>query len=111
MKPIIIEPKKSSLSNYFNYQWDELEVKKSNETGAGNGVFARVNLPVGTMIPILGKQISQAEFNGLEQRHKATHVWNFYKKNLIIDGDPKLNPQGLNIALIVNEPSKDWSET
>ena len=49
------------------YTWKELEVKQSNEKNAGNGVFAKENLRVGTMIPIIGKQVSPDV--------RGTHTW------------------------------------
>ena len=50
MKPTIIEPVKAA----DHYEWAGLEVRRSNEADAGSGVFARVNLRAGLMVPILG---------------------------------------------------------
>ena len=92
------------------YEWDELEVKQSEEPGGGLGVFAKVKLTPGTIIPILGKKISEAEFNRLEKSQTATHCWVFYqqqkKDNFVLNGDPALNKHGINIAMLINEPSK-----
>ena len=96
----IIEPKKVGEK----YVWSELEVRKSGEPGGGNGVFARVALSAGTMIPILGIRIKPAKVAILKKQNKATHISEY--RGLIINGDPEINKTGLNIALLVNEPSK-----
>ena len=88
-----------------NYAWSELEVRKSEEAGGGCGVFAKVNLKAGTLIPILGRRITAAGHLKLEEKHQATHVW-VYDSNLIIDGRSGVNHTGLNISMILNESLK-----
>jgi len=98
LEPIEVSPCK--------YEWQELEVRASQEPGAGDGVFARVNLPAGTVIPILGKIITGEKFAAMEADRTATHVWNYYQNDVIVDGNPALNKHGLNIAMMINEPLK-----
>ena len=71
-------------------------------------MFASVDLTPGTIIPILAKKITQAEFDKLKKSHTAIHIWDYYqsKDNIILNGDPKLNTHGLNISMLINEPSK-----
>jgi hypothetical protein len=76
------------------FYWPELEVKQSNEKNAGNGLFAKVPLRAGTVIPSLG----------VLTKKKGTHVYDGQ------DGNPKINPfkgvgnWGLSIAMMANEP-------
>ena len=85
------------------WRWKELEVKKSLETGSGDGLFAKKDLAVGTMIPICGTKKKG------EMKMKS-HGWTYSKKDdYYIDGDPKINPYngvgnfGLSIAMMPNE--------
>ena len=48
MKPNIIEPVKAG----DRWEWAELEVRRSNESNAGSGVFARADLRAGLMVPM-----------------------------------------------------------
>jgi hypothetical protein len=102
MKPIsILLPVKVG---YCKYTWKELEVKESKEKNAGQGVFAKESLRVGTMIPIIGKQVS-SEVRG-------THTWVRHGKKKAIDGNPEIKPYdgignfGLSIAMMINESTK-----
>ena len=97
---MILQPREETRCGYV---WDELEVKPSNELNAGDGVFARVNLKAGTMIPILGKKINRVI--------NPSHVW-IYRGRKAIDGHPSINPykgvgsRGLAIAMMINESTK-----
>jgi hypothetical protein len=103
MKANIIEPIRATNGKW---NWPELELKQSNQPNAGKGVFARVNIPVGTMVPLLGKVISSAEHDKLMTSLQATHTFSFYRTNIIINGNPRINNHGLNIAMMTNEPCK-----
>jgi hypothetical protein len=78
------------------WTWDELEIKKSTEKNAGNGLFAKTALEAGTVIPHIGKPTTK----------RGTHI--FAGK----DGNPNLNPyngignNGLSIAMMVNESQR-----
>ena len=87
------------------FYWNELKVQKSNEVDGGAGVFARINLKAGTLLPILGRRITPTEHLKLEEKHQATHVW-VYDSNLIIDGRDAVNNTNLNIAMKINESKK-----
>lgn len=105
-KATILQP--NTIINLFDddreehgFFWDELYIQPSTEKGAGFGVFAKKKLPIGTMIPILGKRVESVE--GL------THGWEYYRSTEFVDGNPSLNPfdgignYGLSIAMMVNE--------
>jgi len=85
------------------YKWDLLEVKKSTQPSAGNGVFAKQDIHVGAMFPIVGKPIDITD--------TPSHGWHYCGKNkgTAVDGNPDLNPYnntgnyGLSIAMMVNE--------
>ena len=79
-KSIILEPIETSPCVY---EWKELEVRTSKQPNAGNGVFAKVELKAGTLIPLLGVKISGIERDRLEEVNKATHVWDYYQNDLI----------------------------
>jgi hypothetical protein len=70
-------------------------VKQSEEKGAGQGLFAKVDLLAGTVIPYLGKPTTR----------RGTHIFNG------LDGNPKILPykgvgnRGLSIAAMANEPA------
>ena len=98
-KATILQPTKEG----GGYVWGALEIKTSKEKGAGDGVFAKVPLRVGTMIPILGKRVSLD--------HDTTHGWKYYSKEAV-DGHPSIDPYkgvgnfGLSIAMMINESAK-----
>jgi hypothetical protein len=97
---MILQPTKED----FGYVWNDLEIKQSEEAGAGDGVFAARLLPVGTMIPILGKKVDL-------DLHNFTHGW-VYRNKQAVDGNPSIKPykgvgnNGLSIAMMINEPTK-----
>jgi hypothetical protein len=100
-KGTILQPHKARSCKYT---WPGLEVKKSKEKNAGDGVFATKALPVGTMIPIIG------QFHEGETPSALTHSWQYYGKNSgYVDGHPDHNPfkkvgnYGLSIAMMLNE--------
>jgi hypothetical protein len=49
-KALILQPVREN----FGWVWPQLEVKQSGEKGAGQGLFATVDLLAGTVIPYLG---------------------------------------------------------
>lgn len=65
---VILKPVKETERGYI---WRELEVKQSEQKGAGMGVFARTNLAVGSIIPIVGHIIGQAA--GKTHAYNATN--------------------------------------
>jgi hypothetical protein len=85
------------------YEWDLLEVKTSLQINAGNGVFAKQSLPIGTMFPIVGK--------AFPNNKESSHGWTYYSRTpeRSIDGHPTIHPHkgvgsfGLAIAMMVNE--------
>ena len=97
------------------YDWPMLEVKPSSETGGGNGVFAVETLMPGTMIPILGKPMSENSVRKRIEENTFTHgyqyQWIFNKKG--VDGHPRENKFqnvgtfGLAIAMMINESSSN----
>jgi len=74
--------------------WPHLRVDTSEEPGAGLGLFARVPLRTGTMIPYIGQPAIGP----------GTHVFNG------MDGHPQLDPhrqignRGWSVAAMANEP-------
>ncbi len=102
-KPKIIQPRKVGECKY---EWKEVEVRQSKEKGAGSGVFAQKNLPVGVMIPIIGN------FQSGEVPTELTHGWQYQRQPYFVDGDPTQNPHkgvgnfGLSIAMMCNELTK-----
>ena len=100
LKPKILLPRKI---NNCRYVWDELEVRKSLEKGAGYGVFSTKNLPVGTMIPIIGTHARKKE--------TGTHLY-ARRDGVKINGDPNIKPYkkvgtfGLSISMMLNESVK-----
>jgi hypothetical protein len=88
------------------YEWTCLELGASRIAGGGHGVFAKSDIPMGAMIPILGKKVAMFE----EIPHEASHGWSgkcAHSSNL--DGHPSIHPHkgvgcfGLSIAMMVNE--------
>ena len=82
------------------FTWPNLKIKQSREENAGKGVFATRALPVGTMIPIIGKTVQEAD----------DYCWSRYRHNKnILSGNPIYNSYkgvgcfGLAIALMANE--------
>jgi len=76
--------------------WPQLEVKASEEPGAGLGLFARVPFSCGTMIPYIGKSTAGS----------GSYV--FHGE----DGDPSIDPyrsigsRGWSVAAMANEPTR-----
>ena len=74
--------------------WPQLRVATSKEPGAGLGLFARVPLRTGTMIPYIGQPATGP----------GTHVFQG------VDGHPHLDPhrqvgsRGWSVAAMANEP-------
>lgn len=71
------------------------------------GVFSKVELQPGTVIPILGVQITEAVLDTMMSQINATHVWRYNLRRqpkLFVDGHP--DSTGLNIAMMLNEPIK-----
>lgn len=95
-----------------NFTWPGLALRASTMSAAGQGVFATEDLPVGTMIPILGSLVSDRL--GSE---RSSHVWCHRKpmrgtvSQLVVDGYPQILPYrgignfGSSIAMMVNEAS------
>jgi hypothetical protein len=89
-KAVILKPVREVLG----WIWPQLEVKQSKEKGADQGLFAKVDLLPGTVIPYLGKRTTK----------RGTHIFNG------LDGNPKILPykgvgnRGLSIAAMANEP-------
>jgi hypothetical protein len=87
---LILMPVREGLG----WTWPQLEVKQSKEKGAGQGLFAKVDLLAGAVIPYLGKPTTK----------RGTHIFNG------LDGNPKISPykgvgnRGLSIAAMTNEP-------
>ena len=87
------------------YVWTGLVLKQSKQNEAGKGVFATRALRVGTMIPMLGKAVPEAD--GL------THGWEYYGSKGAIDGHPRYLPykgvgsHGLSLSMMLNEPVTD----
>ena len=104
-KALIIHPQRVGECQY---EWTELEVKISTETGGGKGVFATQDLEVGTMIPIVG-QLHQGTQPTDDEN--LTHCWEyrFKKPTQYINGHPDINPYkgvgsyGLAIVMMLNE--------
>ena len=96
---VVIQPTKEDTG----YVWEDLELKQSQEKGAGCGVFATRKLKVGEMIPIVGAKV--------DANHNGTHDWTYYGRALkgTVTGDPSINPYkgignyGLSIAMMLNE--------
>lgn len=88
------------------YAWTDLELRDSAH--GGKGVFAKKKIPMGTMYPILGKQI--AEF--MEIPHEASHGWTLENTQIHLDGHPSIRPHqgvgcfGLSITMMVNEETR-----
>lgn len=107
-KATIVEP---TTDGTCEFSWYMLEIKKSNEPRAGNGVFATEHLKPGLMFPILGTPVSWEEAHTREENLDFTHGW-FFDKILEqpIDGDPKIKPYkkigtfGLAVTMMINEP-------
>lgn len=91
------------------YVWKGLEVKTSlvGKGNAGLGLFANVNFPFGTSIPIWGIPLRHRDTNTLN--FSNSHVYGTSTKGLI-DGNPQRAPfknvgmRGLAISMMVNEP-------
>lgn len=88
------------------FEWKELEVKPSLESDSGDGVFAKQDLPVGTMFPIVGKL---HEGKMAMKVHGWQYISSGFKEPTYIDGDPSINPHkgignfGMSIAMMPNE--------
>lgn len=97
-KPYLIEPV-DELNGC--YSWKEVEVRPSPI--GQSGLFAKQDLSVGTMIPIIGQKV--IDFYTSEP---LTHGW-LYGKRGGVNGHPSINPYkgvgsfGLSIAMMVNE--------
>lgn len=97
--PQIIQPIKDGDCKY---SWRDIEVRTSKN--AGKGIFAKTNLPIGTMIPILGHKLPEGSLY-----KDLSHGWKYNGSRGIIDGHPDINPYknvasfGLSIAMMANE--------
>ena len=58
MKCFFIIPQFNSSS--WSFSWSDFEVKDSEIDGAGQGLFAKCNIPQHTLLPVLGKWLSEA---------------------------------------------------
>lgn len=78
------------------WTWPQLEVKPSEQPGAGLGLFARAPLRSGTMIPYRGRSTAGCGLYVFEGQ----------------DGDPAINPYkgigngGWSVAALANEPTR-----
>ena len=76
--------------------WPQLEVKTSEQPGAGLGLFAKAPLRSGTMIPYRGRSTTNC----------GTYVFEGQ------DGDPAINPYkgigngGWSVVALANEPTR-----
>jgi len=90
------------VSQGGKYTWPELEVKVSTQgPGAGQGLFARTDLPPGTLIPIVGQILSEAEAERRIAADTFTHGFQ-YSDGTCIDGGRELD--GQTIWAKINEP-------
>ena len=99
--------------NGKSFEWRDLEVRRSTQC-AQLGVFARRELKVGAIIPIWGFPRHSWE----ETHHHASHGWErtvHGRKKEKLDGHPSIYPHkgigcfGLAIAMLINEPSRGYS--
>jgi len=51
------------------FQWPDIDVRESSIAGAGKGVFAKHRLFVGTMIPIVGKPLTEEQARVRQERN------------------------------------------
>jgi hypothetical protein len=84
------------------YTWEELEIRPTEH---GLGVFATIDLPPGSVIPIIAYPIKR-----ITTKRGTQHVW-IRKGGQILDGHPSIAPykgigfKGLAISMMINEPS------
>ena len=90
---MILEPEREGFG--LGWTWPELEVKQSKEKGAGQGLFAKVDLVAGTVIPHIGKPTTK----------RGTHIYNGLDGNSNILPYKGVGSQGLSIAMLANEPT------
>ena len=95
------------------FEWPDFEIRRSTQCSQ-MGVFATRDLRVGTLIPIWGLRRHSWE----ESRHRTSHGWErtvYGKKEDRLDGHPSIYPHkgigcfGLAIAMMINEPSRGYS--
>jgi hypothetical protein len=93
--------------------WPELEVKPAD---FGLGVFACCDLKPGLCIPVVGREITEAERQKLFDANRAQYVFQ-NSRGQLFDGNPRNDRKkrrkpvqqpvacsGLSIALMINEP-------
>lgn len=91
------------LQTNGTYIWPGLEVKTSVQNKhAGEGVFATQHIPAGLVLPLVGKVLTDDEYQKLNNEQRATHIIQY--RNTYIDA--KLPYQGLAIFARINEPTK-----
>lgn len=88
------------------FTWPGLAVQKST---FGNGVFTTTGIKAGTCIPIFGRKLTEHALRTLITTGQDTHTYVYQKKPerewaYAVDGRPITNNNGLNIAMMVNEP-------
>ena len=89
---------------YQAYVWKSLATSQSMQAqGAGRGVKAKRDLKRGDCFPIMGL-FRTGVFTGEEKSHLWPLGVNREEEMLWIDGRPHASPQGLNMAMMVNEP-------
>jgi hypothetical protein len=90
-----------------DYIWNCMFISPTQH--GGHGVFAVIDIPIATMIPILGDPISRRDIKS----HNSVYCWSHRSRaghTLTINGSPNINPRhkvgsfGLAIAMMINEP-------
>ena len=87
------------------FEWPQIIVKDS--PGKGKGLFAKINLPVNTIIPVWGENIDECDLHIRHFNNQSKYIYQV-KKNELIDGNPELfldNCININIWGYINEPN------
>ena len=108
------------------YEWRHLQIKN---TKFGDGLFSRYAIKAGSMIPVFGRILCNAEYQLRKKNSKGTHLYPIHvdlldhadsngrqiyrKQSIKIDGDPNfyrnihnIGCNGLAIAMKANEPTR-----
>lgn len=97
--------------NKCDYIWNYLFLLPMQH--GGHGVHAAMDIPIATMIPIVGDPVSRRKADLMISRNRFTHGWVYSSpmgSTVAVNGNPYINTRrnigsyGLAIAMMLNEP-------